>query len=234
MIYWNQRLVILGMMVIAVILVAVSAIVSPQGDELLEKKASLSYSIMSEPSRVFNVDQEANIPTWFTGGVALYLAMTAAMIASVVKSQGKKFGWAWRGISLMGIYIALDELSGIHELAIEPIRDSWEISPWLYQSWVIPAMVIVVLIGIIYIRFLWQLPSYVKVYLILGGLIYVIGAVGVESIGGFILTTQGLNDWYVQLAHIEEFMEMMGLILVLYSVTEYARRELKSMTIRLR
>lgn len=234
MIYWNQRLVVLGMMVIAVILVTVSAIVSPQGDELLEKKASLSYSIMSEPSRVFNVDQEANIPTWFTGGVALYLAMTASMIASVVKSQGQKYSWAWRGISLMGIYIALDELSGIHELAIEPIRDSWEISPWLYQSWVIPAMIIVVLIGIIYARFLWQLPSYAKVYIFLGSLIYLTGAVGVESIGGFVLTTQGLNDWYVQLAHIEEFLEMMGLILILYACTEYARRELKSMTILLR
>jgi hypothetical protein len=209
----------------------VSAIVVPQGDELLEKKASLSYSIMSEPSRVFNVDQEANIPTWFTGGVALYLAMTAAMIASVVKSQGKNHSWGWRGISLMGIYISLDELSGIHELAINPIRETWDVGPWLYQSWVIPAMIIVSLIGIIYARFWWKLPSYTKVYIFLGSFVYITGAVGVESIGGFILTTQGLNDWYVQLSHIEEFLEMMGLILALYALSEFTRRELKSITI---
>jgi len=231
MIYWNQRLVIVGMTLIAVILVVVSAIVVPQGDELLEKKASLSYSIMSEPSRVFNVDQEANIPTWFTGGVALYLAMTAAMIASVVKSQGKNHSWGWRGISLMGIYISLDELSGIHELAINPIRETWDVGPWLYQSWVIPAMIIVSLIGIIYARFWWKLPSYTKVYIFLGSFVYITGAVGVESIGGFILTTQGLNDWYVQLSHIEEFLEMMGLILALYALSEFTRRELKSITI---
>lgn len=234
MIYWNQRLVVLLMAIIAVILVVISAFVAPQGDELLEKKASLSYSIMSEPSRVFNIDQEANIPTWFTGGIALYLAMTTSMIASVVKSQGKNHSWGWRGISLMGIYISLDELSGIHELAINPIRENWDVGPWLYQSWIIPAMALVVLISIIYSRFVWKLPMYSKFYLLLGGLIYLTGAIGVESIGGFVLNTQGLNDWYVQLAHIEEFMEMMGLIIILYSVVEYARRELKSMTVLLR
>jgi hypothetical protein len=234
MIYWNQRLVVLGMAIIAVILVVISAIVSPQGDELLAKKASLSYNSMSDPSRTFSVDQEANIPTWFTGGIALYLAMTAGMIASVVKSQGKKMAWAWRGISIMAIYIALDEVAGFHELAIDPIRANWDVGPWLYQSWVIPAMALVVLIGIIYIRFLWKLPIYTKVYLCLGALTYVTGAIGVESIGGFVLTTQGLSDWYVQLSHIEEFMEMMGLIIILYSVVEYARRELKSMTVILK
>lgn len=233
MIYWNQRLVVLLMAIIAVILVTISAFVAPQGDELLVKRASLSYSIMSEPSRVFNIDQEANVPTWFTAGVALYLAMMASMIASVIKSQGKS-AWAWRGIGLMGIYIAMDEVAGFHELAIDPIRDNWEISPWLYQSWVIPAMVLVIVIAFVYIRFLWKLPMYAKVYLILGGLIYIAGAVGVESVGGFVLTTQGLNDWYVQLAHIEEFMEMMGLIIILYAIVEYARREIRSMTILLR
>lgn len=233
MIYWNQRLVVLLMAIIAVILLGVSALVAPQGDELLEKKASLSYSIMSEPSRVFNIDQEANIPTWFTAGVALYLAMMASMIASAVKSQGKS-AWAWRGIALMGIYIAMDEVAGFHELSIDPIRDNWEISPWLYQSWVIPATVLVLFVAFIYLKFLWKLPIYAKVYLILGALIYITGAIGVESIGGFVLTTQGLNDWYVQLAHIEEFLEMMGLIIILYSVVEYARRELKSMTLMMR
>ena len=233
MIYWNQRLMVLLMAIIAVILVVISAFVAPQGDELLEKKASLSYSIMSEPSRVFNIDQEANIPTWFTAGVAFYLAMMASIIASAVKSQGKS-AWAWRGIALMSIYISMDELAGFHELAIDPIRDNWEISPWLYQSWIIPAMALVVLISIIYSRFVWKLPMYFKFYLLLGGLIYLTGAIGVESIGGFVLTTQGLNDWYVQLAHIEEFLEMMGLIIILYSMVEYARRELKSMTVLLR
>lgn len=233
MIYWNQRVVVMVMVLIAVILVTVSAFVSPQGDELLEKKASLSYSILSEPSRVFNVDQEANIPTWFTGAVALYLAMTASMIASIVKSQGKR-AWAWRGIALIGIYISLDELSGIHELAITPIRNTWDISPWLYQSWVIPAMIIVIIITALYIRFIWHLPSYARTYILLAGFLYVGGAIGVESIGGFILSTQGLTDWYVQLSHIEEFLEMMGLILALYAITEYARRELKSMTIVLK
>ena len=234
MIYWNQRLVVLLMAIIAVILVVISAIVSPQGDELLEKKASLSYSIMSEPSRVFNIDQEANIPTWFTAGVALYLAMTAAMIASVVKSQGSKQSWAWRGISLMGIYIAMDEVAGFHELAITPIRDNWAISPWLYQAWIIPAMILVISISILYFGFFWKLPFYAKFYLVIGAFVYLMGAIGVEAVGGFVLTTQGLNDWYVQLAHIEEFMEMMGLIIILYSVVEYTRRELKSMTIVLR
>jgi len=233
MIYWNQRLMVLLMAIIAVILVVISAFVAPQGDELLEKKASLSYSIMSEPSRVFNIDQEANIPTWFTAGIALYLAMTTSMIASVVKSQGK-FAWPWRGISLMSIYISMDELAGFHELTINPIRENWDVGPWLYQSWIIPAMIIVAFIGVIYARFWWKLPSYTKLYIFLGSLIYITGAIGVESIGGFVLTTQGLNDWYVQLAHIEEFLEMMGLIIILYSVVEYARRELKSMTVLLR
>lgn len=233
MIYWNQRLVVLLMTIIAVGLVTVSAFVSPLGDELLEKKASLSYNSMSDPSRTFSVDQEANIPTWFTGAIALYLAMNAALIASAVKSQGKS-SWAWRGISLMGIYIAMDEVAGFHELAIDPIRDNWDISPWLYQAWVIPAMALVILISIIYSRFLWKLPMYAKFYLILGGIIYVIGAIMVESIGGFVLSTQGLSDWYVQLSHIEEFMEMMGLIIIVHSLAEYARRELKSMTIILK
>ena len=117
MIYWNQRMVIIGMVLIAVILIVISAIVSPQGDELLEKKASLSYSIMSEPSRVFNVDQEANIPTWFTASIALYTALMASLIASSMKSQGKKSA-GWRGLACLFVYIALDEVGGLHRAKV--------------------------------------------------------------------------------------------------------------------
>jgi hypothetical protein len=233
MIYWNQRLVIIGMVLIAILLIVISAIVSPQGDELLEKKASLSYSIMSEPSRVFNVDQEANIPTWFTASIALYAALVASLIASHMKSQGKK-SMGWRGLACLFLYIALDEVGGLHELLIDPLRDAFGLTGWLYQSWVIVGLGIALIVGLTYIQFLFRLPHSIRFYLIFGGMIYVFGVIGVEAIGGLVLSTEGLTDWYVQLAHIEEFLEMMGLILALYALSEFARRELKSMTIVLR
>jgi hypothetical protein len=233
MIYWNQRMVIIGMVLIAILLIVISAIVSPQGDELLEKKASLSYSIMSEPSRLFNVDQEANIPTWFTASIALYTALVASLIASSMKSQGKKFA-GWRGLACLFLYIALDEVGGLHELLIDPLRNAFGLTGWLYQSWVIVGLAIALIVGLAYIQFLFRLPRGIGFYLISGGMIYVFGVIGVEAIGGLVLSTEGLTNWYVQLAHIEEFLEMMGLILALYALSEFARRELKSMTIVLK
>ena len=227
---FTKRFVLLCALTVT-FLVVVSFISAPRATELLNEQGSQYYNVLSDQSRLFNIDQEVNIPTWFVGFLTLYTGLLAGIIASTEKVRGNWLHFWWRGLAIIFVYISLDEVSGLHELVIDPIRNSFDLPPWLYQAWIVVGLALVGLFGLIYSVFLWKVPRLVAFYFILAGIVYVGGAVGVEAIGGYSLSTQGLSDWYIELAHIEEFMEMMGVVLAMYACTHYLRCHIKSVTI---
>ncbi|GAB2522799.1 hypothetical protein GCM10027085_11320 [Spirosoma aerophilum] len=58
--------------------------------------------------------------------------------------------------------------------------------------------------------------------MIVSGAIYVVGAIGVEMMGAGFYTLEGqMSIEYKLSTHLEEMMEMTGLIVFIYALTEY-------------
>jgi hypothetical protein len=165
--------------------------------------------------RLFSVAREANIPTWFTAIMLFSAAALLSGIAEDERQQGKRrFLRHWWVLAVGFLYMSLDEVAMIHELTMRPLRDLLHTRGLLYDAWLIPASVIVVLVPVAYARFLTDLPSRIRLGFILSGAIYVAGALGIEFVGSY------LTDYHPEerllrgaFATLEEFLEMSGIVL---------------------
>jgi hypothetical protein len=121
--------------------------------------------------RLFNLSGEANIPTWFT---SIMLFSSAALLSGIAEEERRRgerrFLRHWWVLAMGLTYISLDEVAQIHELTIEPLRDRLHTRGLLYDAWVIPASVLVVLVVVAYRRFLAHLPPQTRLGFILSGL----------------------------------------------------------------
>jgi len=115
------------------------------------------------------------------------------------------------------LYIAIDEVFQFHEFAGTFIKGSGV----LFFTWVIPAAIIVLVVGVSFIPFLRALPSKTRFWFLLSGALYVGGAVGMELPLGWWTETHGTqNLGYALIDAVEEGLEMIGVNLFLLALLD--------------
>ncbi|NIZ91122.1 hypothetical protein [Kineococcus rubinsiae] len=198
-----------------------------------------------------DVDREAGIPAWFS---TLLLAAAAAQlwaVASAARAGGSPWHRHWRVLSLVFGFLSADELTSMHERLTSPVRSALHLSGALRFSWIVVAVPVVLVGGLLFLRFLRALPAASRWAFVLAGLVYVAGAVGMELVGGIVVDAVGVpttttttrvvegrpaetttTQWptvdsvrYAGTAAVEETLEMVGSVLFLGAVTVCARRE---------
>ena len=174
---------------------------------------------------LFNVDQERNIPTFFSVLILLYATWLLYSISVVKTSRNDKYRFHWWFLTIVFFFIAADEFMATHELISETLRDKYHLSGLLYYSWVIPFFLFVIAILIFYSGFLFRhLPSNIRNVMILSGIIYVSGSLGMEMIGGYFYQHEGSeNMTNAFLTAAEEGMEMLGVNLFIYALNLYKK-----------
>lgn len=170
---------------------------------------------------LFNLELEKNIPTVFSS----FLALTCSAVLFItvkLERNNTQFKRYWAGLCFIFLFIAVDEIVGFHEMTMSISRDFFNASGLLYYAWTIPAGIIVIIIGAIYLKFLFLLNNPVRILFIISGLIYVSGAIGVELFEGAINELGGYMSLnYLILVTIEEAMEMLGLCIFLYGILKF-------------
>jgi len=127
--------------------------------------------------------------------------------------------------ALMFLGLSVDEATGVHEVAIEPLRDGLGLSGFLYFGWVIPGMALVALVGLAYLPFLFAQPGRTRLVFFLAGLLYVGGALGMELVGGKMLTLYGEESLAYRVAFsTEETMEILGATLFVAGLLGHLKR----------
>lgn len=161
---------------------------------------------------------EQNLPTWISSSLLFVCALMMCAIASVKQREQAPYTLHWWFLALAFAYISLDEFVEIHEYA-----SNWfDFGGVLFYGWVIPAGIIVFILGILYLRFLRDLPQATRSRFILAGSVYVGGALGVELGLGYWTSVHGNeNLGYTLIDWVEESMEIVGIGLFLYALVEY-------------
>jgi hypothetical protein len=105
----------------------------------------------------------------------------------------------------------------------------------MYFAWVIPYALAVLVIGVLYLRFVWSLAARTRALFICAGSVYLAGALGFESVGGWYFSLHGeIEDLtYSLLVAAEEFLEMSGIILFIYALLDYLRDQLAGGPLRI-
>jgi hypothetical protein len=199
------------------ILLVALALVSSAGLAVEALKSLGQLRAKSALLPMFSLSYEQNIPTWYSS--ALLFACSLLLALRALGSVRSQAGYVrhWWLLAAGFLYISLDETASIHEGASQ----FFDLGGVLFFGWVIPAGIIVLALGVAYLRFLTHLPRRTRVQFIVAGAIYVSGALLVELPLGSWTERHGSDNFgYAAIDWVEETMELLGVTLFLLSLLE--------------
>ena len=179
----------------------------------------------------FDLGSEANITTYFSGLLLLSVSILLWIIAYIKRDNSSPFYRHWFGLSLVFAYISVDEVATLHERTEEPLRQLIEPGGIFHYVWVIPAAVGLLLLGIVYARFLWHLQARWKGLFAISAALYVGGALGVEMVGGWYASKFTKSFTYELISTVEETLEMAGAAFFIYSLLDYLSSHVEGVVI---
>jgi hypothetical protein len=177
---------------------------------------------------LFYLDEEQNIPSFFSSCLLLFAALLLSIITALEKNRApSSIAIKWKILSVGLFLMATDEIVSLHEKLVGLRRVLFHLSGndnfrFLSVTWVIPAIPIIVLFIVFFRGFLLQLPPITRNTFLLATIIYLGGCVGVELIGVYVANTYGTKNFmYYTLVTIEESLEMLGVIVFIRGLLKY-------------
>jgi hypothetical protein len=158
----------------------------------------------------FDLDEEESFGTWFNSGLLLIAAVLLMHRARVLRAQGEAWHRWWLALGIGFCVLSMDEIAGMHEWVNSMAEDT---------PWTVIGFPIFVLAGLAYSPFLWHHRWRTGLLFLLAGAIYGGGAVGVEHFTDSDVNSLHYNMWTA----LEEGMEMLGVIVLIYTVLDHVR-----------
>lgn len=180
---------------------------------------------------LMNVNREANIPTWFSASLLFTAALLLLAITLSLRASDRPYG-RWAGLTAIFTYISMDEAGAIHEKLTPILQEQWSLTGYLYFGWVVVGILVVLVVGLLYLPFVWRLPVEVRRWFMLAGVLYVGGALVVESISANLWYLDGGTSLRFSAAGtVEEWLEMLGVITLTYGLLETIRIEVGTIAV---
>ena len=138
----------------------------------------------------------------------------------------------WYLLGTIFIYFSIDEFCSLHEILIRlPRYLNFETSGIFYFFWVVPYGIASLVLFFFLIKKKKKLPLKVKSLFIISAIIYITGAIVIESISGIEYEKHQRSFLFQIMITMEESFEMLGLILAIYTNFLYLSMNLESLMI---
>jgi hypothetical protein len=167
--------------------------------------------------RLSYVDLENNLPTWYQTMALALAAALLAWLALATSRMRQPFAGHWLALFLLFVFLSLDEAASIHEATIEPLQRITGRPGGVWQpTWVFVGIALVTAVAVAFLRFFLHLPRSERRQVALAAALFVLGAIGTEMATAALFTTSDptykASVIYAVLAHIEELLEMLGVV----------------------
>jgi hypothetical protein len=199
--------------------------------------ASQVYQVMSGRERylvdMVNLDREHNIPTLFQTLSVYGISLILLWIGQSEKGADKARGRHWKVMSFAMFIAATDDILAIHEAFISPIKRLLKTGGYLHFAWVIPGALTVLILAAYFYRFFNTLPKRTRLLFYISAGVYLLGAVGLEMVGGKLATSVGKGAVsYIVTTQIEEILEMTGVLIFEYAILGYLKSNPLSVSVK--
>jgi hypothetical protein len=181
--------------VLVLVLVAVGAV----ANVMIYNVAPSTDHALAAVMKRFDLGHEPSIPNWYSSLALLAASVLLAVIAKAEKIVRSPESWYWAALSGVFFFLAVDEAVQIHEMAGSPVREFLNTGGALFFAWVIPYSVLVLLVGMFFLRFLIRLDSRTRRLFLLSAVLFVSGAIGIELIEGVIVDQYGVQGGFISL-----------------------------------
>ena len=173
---------------------------------------------------LFNLNSEHNIPAFFSMLLILAAALLLALIAVFKKAEGETYALYWAVLACGFMFMAVDEVMAIHEKLNEPMNRllGKERSGIFYFPWVAAGIVLVIGVGLFFLKFLRHLPTKTRFLFLAAAAFYLGGVIVVELIGNYFAAAHGTKSWtFIVSGAVEEGLEMAGMIVFILALLKY-------------
>lgn len=186
--------------------------------------------------RLFDADEEQSFPTYFSIVMLLFAALLLALIGYLTRQNKHADAAYWFGLSAVFLFLSIDEAASIHEVMVKPLRKfvGKEMGALHLMTWVLPYAALVLIVGAVYLRFLWRLPRRLAALMVISGTIYVGGAIGTELLTGWIFLQEHeqYSLGYYLASATEEALEMSGIALFIHALSDYVEKTYGTIQLR--
>ncbi|GEO21396.1 hypothetical protein CQA01_19300 [Cyclobacterium qasimii] len=180
--------------------------------------------------RLFDFNQEANIPSFFTSIQFLIATILLLIITVYKKMSGKKY-MGWLGMTLVFSLLMLDEAVSIHEFLIGYLREKNNSSDFFYYVSVIVFGLVILGTTLIYIPFFNHLNRKLLFSMLLSAGIFLMGAIVFETLGENTFDANGQSFGYRLIYTVEETLEMLGLAVFINTLNWYISIKMQKISI---
>lgn len=170
----------------------------------------------------FNMDGDEGFPTWYNSFLLLLLAGVCQWVGTHPLSAQHGFRGRWNFLAGIFLLMSVDEVATIHEQIGLTMSRFHDFDGVFTYPFILVGVLLAVILFLNYLPFLKKLPRRVSWMMCLAGFIYLLGAAGAEGVCAYIFSEGREKTFaYVLAAHIEELLEMSGLILFLRCLLQH-------------
>ena len=162
---------------------------------------------------------EQTIPAWYSSLLLFVAALLLGVIASRERAPVGGSRSRWVVLATTFLILSLDESVAIHET----IRPTLE-KVGLHTQWMFFGAGFVALLAVYLVPWLWSFERRTRNLFFLSAVLFVGGALGVETASGFVARSAGLESIpYISISAVEETLEMLGSCLFIYALLDHLR-----------
>jgi hypothetical protein len=217
-------------LLVVIAFLILSSCLAQIGVYFLSQSTSTDYS-----GRILNLDEEANIPSLYSALTLVLCSILLALISYLEKVVGSRYAGYWKALSLLFLFLSLDEAVSIHETLVLLLRLALNTSGFLNFTWVVLGSIFLAVFLLGFWRFIKALPQKTRNLFIQAGILYVGGTLGVDLIGEYYTNVYGENTIaYLTITTIEESLEMLGIVIFIYALLSYIKSHIEEVKFYLR
>lgn len=187
--------------------------------------------------RLIDVNKEDSLPTWYSAAALAAAAALLTAIALTLRARKQTRDLlAWATLAVIFAFLSLDETAGIHEGVGKELKKFIRLGGWFRFAGVVPSLALATVVGATLLPFLTRLAARRRNQFLVAGFLFVLGAVGMEMVGGKLFSASG-DTWtlaYAACYHFEEFLEMFAIVLFNAALVEHLAELLGRDGLRLR
>lgn len=175
---------------------------------------------------VFDLDTESGFGTYYSSMALLFIGRLLWHHAKLTQVRGEVWSIWWFILAVGFHWLSLDEVIAGHEVLNEHKSVLAKAAGEERERWTAEGLIVAGFVGAAFLPFLWRIGWRLSVFAVIGGLIYLGGALGIEQ------ATDKYQDWgmlntteYQMWVALEEGMEMIGPVIFLYGLMGYFARD---------
>jgi hypothetical protein len=173
--------------------------------------------------RLFYVDAEGNIPSFFSAMLLFLASLLLAFITVLKRSTGDSYRYHWGMLALLLLFMAVDEAVGLHEMSN---RAGWSIAGHqgiFHYGWVIFGIALTGVVTLAFLKFFLSLPPLTQVQFFRAAAVFMGGALGMEILGGYYAGSHGGEQsfQFSMFVTVEEGLEMVGVVVFINALLTY-------------